>query len=76
MPLKSKASYYRIYLLTIWEERGRGKQDSATWRFCLKDPQSGQQRGFANLTALVTALLEEIAQANEGQEKGENVSKD
>jgi len=76
MPLKSKAPYYRIYLLTIWEERGRGKQDLAAWRFCLKDPQNGQQRGFANLTALVTALLEEVAQANEGPEKGSSVSKD
>jgi hypothetical protein len=76
MPLNSKASYYRIYLLTVWEERGRGRQDLAAWRFCLKDPQTGQQRGFANLTALVTALLEEIAQSNEGQEKGGNLSED
>jgi hypothetical protein len=67
---KSKAPHYRIYLLTIWEERGRGKQATAEWRFSLKNPHTGQQRAFASLTALATALLEEIARSNKEPEKG------
>lgn len=67
---KLRAPYYRIYLLTIWEERGRGKQAAAEWRFSLKNPHTGQQQAFASLTALVAALLDEIAQSNEEPGKG------
>ena len=61
MTIEDKATHYQIYLLTIWTEPGRDLEAPAVWRFGLKNPRTGQQRGFANLTALVTALLEEIA---------------
>lgn len=68
--MKDKAPYYRNYLLTIWAERGRTTPETVTYRFSLKDPRTNHQRGFANLTALVTALLEEIIKAEEARSKG------
>lgn len=56
----TKPSLYRIYLLTIWLEPGHDHEASLMWRFCLKDPRSGRQRGFANLTELIIALSAEL----------------
>ena len=47
---------YRIYLLTIWQERSRDPEVPVQWRFSLEHPASGQRQGFATLTALVAAL--------------------
>lgn len=60
-------SSYRIYLLTLWAERGEQAETPAVWRFSLQDPQTGERHAFASLTALVAALLEEIAR-NEGMQ--------
>lgn len=73
MTNNSKVPHYRIYLLTIWEERGRGKQATAEWRFSLKNPHTGHQRAFASFTALVAALLEEIARSNKESGKEDPV---
>jgi hypothetical protein len=61
MRLNSRVSPYRIYLLTLWAERGEKAETPAIWRCSLKDPQTGQQRAFATLTALVAALVDEMA---------------
>ena len=61
MRLNPKISPYRIYLLTLWAERGEEAETPAIWRCSLKDPQTEQQRAFATLTALVAALVEEMA---------------
>jgi hypothetical protein len=53
---KAKPLPYRIYLLTIWAERGQDHEAPFMWRFSLKDPRTGRQHGFANLTELVIAL--------------------
>lgn len=60
MTEKIKPSHYRIYLLTTWLEQGRDDEASHMWRFCLKDPRSGRQRAFANLTELIVALHTEL----------------
>jgi hypothetical protein len=52
----TSAPRYRIYLLTIWEERSRDPQVPARWRFSLEHPVTGQRQGFASLEALVAAL--------------------
>lgn len=74
MTVDNQSSDYRIYLLTLWAEQGREADESVVWRFSLKDPHTGQQRGFANLTTLVTALLEEIINAEEIRLKGDEQS--
>jgi hypothetical protein len=52
----SQPPYYRIYLLTVWQERTRGPPQRITWRFCLEDPRSGQQRLFADAASFMAAL--------------------
>lgn len=47
---------YRIYLLTIWEERSGDAKAPGQWRFSLEHPATGQRQGFATLAALVAAL--------------------
>lgn len=61
----TKSPHYRIYLLTVWLEQGRDHEASQMWRFCLKEPRSGRQRAFANLTELIVALHAELIE-NEG----------
>lgn len=68
--MRHRAPFYRNYLLTIWAERGSSLPEEVTYRFGLKDPQTNQQRAFANLTALISALLEEILKAEEARSKG------
>jgi hypothetical protein len=50
---------YKIYLLTVWEERGQ--ESEIKWRFRLEDSVTGQQRGFVSLDKLVRALEQELA---------------
>ena len=56
---------YRTLLLTLWEERNRGRDSPQVWRFRLEDPRSGQQRGFDSLETLVEALKQEMEEKNE-----------
>ncbi|MCL4301519.1 MAG: hypothetical protein KJ077_37810 [Anaerolineae bacterium] len=74
MTLNPKASPYRIYLLTLWAERSEEAEVPAIWRCSLKDPQTGQQRAFATLTALVAALVEEMARIEGTPLKGDEAS--
>lgn len=59
--MNSKPPYYRIYLLTVWQERSRGPPEGIVWRFRLEDPRSGQQQAFADAATLMTALQALIA---------------
>lgn len=70
MSTNGKAKKYRLYLLSIWQETGRDHSQSVTWRFGLKDPHTSQQRCFANVTALMTALLEETVNLEESHLNG------
>ena len=63
----AKSPYYRIYLLTVWQEHNRGPPKPITWRFRLEDPRSGQQRVFADAATLMNALREIGSAANEAQ---------
>ena len=51
-----RSPIYRSFVLTLWQEHGRGPSEPAVWRFRLEDPRTGQRRGFADLEALVAAL--------------------
>lgn len=64
-------SPHRIYLLTIWQERGRDPQTSGQWRFSLAHPASGQRQGFASLAALMAALEQATGQAEDWVRKEE-----
>jgi hypothetical protein len=54
--MTSKPPYYRIYLLTVWQENTRGPPERITWRFRLEDPRTGQQQAFADAVSLMIAL--------------------
>jgi predicted ester cyclase len=54
--MNSKPPYYRIYLLTVWQERNRSPPEQITWRFRLEDPRSGRQQVFADAAALMSVL--------------------
>ena len=54
--LSSRPPSYRIYLLTVWQERSRGPPESIIWRFRLEDPRTGQQQAFADAATLMSAL--------------------
>jgi predicted ester cyclase len=56
--MNSKPPFYRIYLLTVWQEQNRGPPDAITWRFRLEDPRSGRQQVFADAATLMAALQE------------------
>jgi len=56
-----KPPRYRTYLLTLWEERSQDPNLPSVWRFRLEDPHTGQQRGFADMAALLAALEQEMA---------------
>ena len=54
--MATQSPYYRIYLLTVWQERSRGPPVAITWRFRLEDPRTGRQQVFADATKLMSAL--------------------
>ncbi len=66
--INTKPPYYRIYLLTVWQEHNRGPPEPITWRFRLEDPRSGQQQVFADAASLMTAL-QELTLSIQGEEK-------
>lgn len=55
------SSTYRVYLLTVWQERSRELACGRKWRFRLEDPRSGECRGFASAEELVVALQAGLA---------------
>ena len=55
--MNSKPPYYRIYLLTVWQEQNRGPPEQITWRFRLEDPRTGRRQAFADVTTLLDAVL-------------------
>ena len=54
--MNNKPPYYRIYLLTVWQEQNRGPPEQITWRFRLEDPRSGRQQAFVDAATLMAAL--------------------
>lgn len=63
-----KPPYYRIYLLTVWQEQSRGPPAQIIWRFRLEDPRTGRQHLFADAITLMNAL-QTIAATSEEREK-------
>lgn len=55
--MNPKPPYYRIYLLTVWQEQNRGPPEQITWRFRLEDPRTGRGQAFADVTTLLDAVL-------------------
>ena len=52
----TRRPHYRAYLLRFWEEPRDDPALRGTWRFSLEDPTTRQQRGFADLAALMHFL--------------------
>jgi hypothetical protein len=69
--MNSKPPYYRIYLLTVWQERNRGPPERITWRFRLEDPRTGQQQAFADAAALMSALYKLAASSDNAEKSAE-----
>jgi len=65
--MDKKSPYYRIYLLTVWQEHIGSLPEMITWRFRLEDPRSGQQRVFADAATLMIALGEIATATNATQ---------
>jgi hypothetical protein len=59
--MNSKSPYYRIYLLTVWQEQNRGPPGQITWRFRLEDPRTGRRQVFADAAMLMGALQAFVA---------------
>ncbi len=70
--INTKPPYYRIYLLTVWQERSRGPPEIITWRFRLEDPRSGQQQVFADAATFMTALQAIAAEPDAAKEEEED----
>jgi hypothetical protein len=47
---------YHSFILTVWQETEAAPNNPAAWRFRLADPQTGQQHGFTELTAMMRFL--------------------
>ncbi|MEZ4730996.1 MAG: hypothetical protein R3E79_28075 [Caldilineaceae bacterium] len=54
--MNTKPPYYRIYLLTAWQEQNCGPPERITWCFRLEDPRTGRQQGFIDSAALMQQL--------------------
>lgn len=54
--MNTKPPYYRIYLLTVWQEQNRGPPEQIIWRFRLEDPRTGWQQACADMVTLLAAL--------------------
>ena len=52
--MTSRAPYYRIYLLTVWQEQNRGPPERSIRRFRLEDPRTGRQQLCADPMTLLT----------------------
>ena len=69
--MTSQPPYYRIYLLTVWQERSRGPPIQIIWRFRLEDPRTGRQQGFADARVLIIALLKIVTPSRTRQEESD-----
>jgi hypothetical protein len=70
MPMtRNKPPQYKSYMLRCWEIRSQGPDRPATWGFSLQDSQTGQQRAFPDLEALVTFVRAELETDTFGQHK-------
>lgn len=67
------ASGYRIYLLTVWQERDQAETADQGWRFHLTDPQTGKRYGFTNPATLLTALQQAMSEPLSGEEQSSPV---
>lgn len=65
--MDKKSPYYRIYLLTVWQEHNPTQAELITWRFRLEDPRSGQQSVFADGATLMNTLSEIALDADDAQ---------
>ena len=65
MDLSGKYARYQVYVLRLWQEPGDTREHSATWRFVLEEPKTGQRRGFADFGALMDFLKTEIQMQEE-----------
>lgn len=54
--MDTRSPYYRIYLLTVWQERSRGPPAAITLRFRLENPRTGRQYAFADAGMLMSVL--------------------
>lgn len=73
--MPTKSSFYRIFLLTVWQEKGRVPSEQFVWRFRLEDPHTGWQKVFADAASLLT-VLQVIAAAGEQAVKKEGDGED
>ena len=71
MAIPDRPPCYRSYLLTFWQERSRDPDMPVVWRFSLQDPHTGHRRGFATLSALITALEREMTVSEAGDTEDE-----
>jgi hypothetical protein len=62
--MTSKQPYYRIYLLTVWQEQSRGPPAQISWRFRLEDPRTGRQQLCTDTMTLLT-MVEEFVLASQ-----------
>ncbi|MCE7985945.1 MAG: hypothetical protein DYG89_32610 [Caldilinea sp. CFX5] len=69
--MNSKPPYYRIYLLTVWQEQNRGPPERIIWRFRLEDPRTGRQQLFADATMLMSALQALATEVTGAKPEGE-----
>lgn len=54
---------YRAFLLRLWRVEAEGQR---VWRFSLEDSITGERRGFAHLGKLITYIISEIIEAQNG----------
>ena len=47
-------------MLRLWQEPGDASEHSASWRFVLEEPKTGQRRGFTDFGALMDFLKTEM----------------
>ena len=66
---REPSSGYRIYLLTVWQERDQAETPDQGWRFHLTDPQTGKPYGFTNPATLLTALQQAMSEPLSGEER-------
>lgn len=53
---RSQCPTYLVFLLRMWQVQPATASSSAVWRCSLEDPDTHQERGFADLPSLVSYL--------------------
>ncbi len=56
----SERSHYQVYVLHLWQNMEDATEHSATWRFILEEPKTGQRRGFKDLGELMDFFKMEL----------------